>query len=126
MFLTWNSYRTAQIKLHQYIITFLDLLGDLTALFLSPEVIQERRQKSILIIEKMADKILETIPYALGDMWTQDNSLQINRPSTWADALRLLWPLCTVRFSPLMLSRQREVAETALCRIGYRKGFTRR
>lgn len=122
---TWNMYRVVRSKLHESLVTFFGLLGDLSTLLLTPEVIQERLDHSILIVQEMTDEILETIPYAMGDPSIRDEDLQLIRPRAWPDALRLLWPLRIVSFSPIILPRQRGIAKRALCRIGLEMGIRR-
>lgn len=66
----------------------------------------------------MVEEIIEGIPYAFGDPSTADD-LVTSRPRLWSDALRILWSLQLVTWSPLTLPHQTDVARAALKRIGY-------
>jgi hypothetical protein len=122
---TLNLYRGARIRLQHFLISlfnhvekFASPISDLTSL-------NRRRHKNVLTARAMAQEILETVPYALGDSiaTTADNTLPIPSPRSWADALRLVWPLAVVLWSPSGLHHQREMAQAALHRIGWKMGI---
>jgi hypothetical protein len=119
----WNMYRRVRGKLHSSLLEFFGLLGKSQTRLFDHQTILQRRQSSFAIILDMAEGIVNSIPYALGDPSTLEDSFKTTRPRSWSDALRLVSPLRFVSFSPLVLSHQREIANVALRRIGHEMGI---
>jgi hypothetical protein len=122
----WNVYRSTRCRLHQFTINLLDSLttrrqSQLIIDVLPLSSLTQRRQDSIQVLVDMAQEILRTIPYALGSA-TANHSTSPAPPS-WADALRLLWPLAVVSWLPLILPRQREMAQAGLKIMGREMGI---
>jgi hypothetical protein len=119
----WNMYRCLRGKLHSSLLEFFGLLGKSQTRLFDHQTILQRRQSSFAIVLDMADGIVNSIPYALGDPSTLEDNFKTTRPRSWSDALRLMWPLRVVSFSPLALPYQREIANVALRQIGHEMGI---
>jgi len=125
MLAIWNMYRSVRSRLQYSLLELLAFLAKLPAPASNQHSIQQRRQNSVLIIRSMAQEIVDSTPYALGgpDTSTLDDKAHTPRPRSWSDALRLLWPLRLMSWSPLILPHQKEIGQAALRRIGWEMGI---
>jgi hypothetical protein len=118
----WHLYRATRIKLQYSLLELFRHLAKLPNLLFNVDSMQQTNQKSVLIVRETAEEVLKTIPYAIGNLSSQQREVQTSRSRSWSDALRMLWPLRIIAFSPLAFPHQKELARRALRWIGYEMG----
>jgi hypothetical protein len=120
-----NVFRGARSKLQHLLLSLFNHVEKFPHLICDPLSLQRRRYNSVSIVRAMAQEILDSVAYALGDPITTlaDDVPPRSSPRCWADALRLVWPLAIVSWSPIGLHHQTEMARAALERIGQNMGI---
>ncbi|KUJ09759.1 uncharacterized protein LY89DRAFT_740831 [Mollisia scopiformis] len=112
----WNKHRAARILLHQTLLDGLDAMdsGRLSS------INQDQKSISKSVIKEMADFILLSIPFSLGDVPLPPS---LNGPKS-VGGYFLVWSLQVLLRCPSVSDDQQNQAKNALLRIGRRCGLS--
>ncbi|KAK2022549.1 hypothetical protein LX32DRAFT_190958 [Colletotrichum zoysiae] len=116
----WNSWRSAQIKLHHMMLLLTNLVEDAPDCPFSPESLQSRRELCLQVIATSSRDVFNTIPASLGG---NAPSADPRSPTAYYDAVRLIWPLTHLYIIPTTPTHLRVAAREALLRIGTEQGI---
>ncbi|WDK14558.1 hypothetical protein CGRA01v4_05839 [Colletotrichum graminicola] len=116
----WNSWRSAQIKVHHMMILLTNLVEHAPNCPFSPEALQLRRELCLQAIAAASRDIFDTIPTFLGGKAPRADS---NSLTAYNDAVRLIWPLTHMYIIPTTPTHLRVAAREALLRIGTEQGI---
>jgi hypothetical protein len=117
---TWNKHRASRILLHQSLLEGLDARLSSNS---SPDMItsnQEQYEASVLIIEQMADFVLASIPFSLGDVPLPSC---LSTPKS-VGGYFLVWSLQVILRCQYLSEHRRKRASDALLRIGRQCGIS--
>lgn len=115
----WNKQRAARILLHQSLLGALDALVSTSEDDLS-KIYQCQRESSISTMQTMAEFILASVPFSLGDVPLPP---EIRGPKS-VGGYFLVWPLQVILQTPNLPESQRCLAKDALLRIGRQCGIS--
>ncbi|KAL8691426.1 MAG: hypothetical protein Q9218_003344 [Villophora microphyllina] len=118
----WNYHRTGRIILHRHLLVCLDRLQSMVSANLDnfSEEIQSIEKTSLVLIRKLVDDVLSTVPQSVRDV---DNNGKPPKDSTGLTAWRaigsyfLLWPIKIIKSLDQATTEQRKDAQNAFERI---------
>ncbi|KAK1585094.1 uncharacterized protein LY79DRAFT_519565 [Colletotrichum navitas] len=116
----WNSWRSAQIKVHHMMILLANLVEHAPDCPFSHEALQSRRELCLQVIAASSRDIFNTIPTSLDCKAPRADSTSL---AAYHDAVRLIWPLTHVYIFPTTPTHLRVAAREVLLRIGTEQGI---
>ncbi|KAK2060048.1 hypothetical protein LY76DRAFT_615356 [Colletotrichum caudatum] len=116
----WNSWRSAQIKVHHMMILMTNLVEHAPDCPFSPESLQSRRELCLQVIATSSRDVFNSIPMSLGGKAPSADS---RSPTAYYDAVRLIWPLSHLYIIPTTPTHLRLAAREVLLRIGTEQGI---
>jgi hypothetical protein len=115
----WNYHRTARILMHGQLLRCLDRFS-LDVEEMLQIAARQLRQESVIIIQKLADEILSTVPQSLGDIDRDGNirtSASYGSKGSAVGGYFLLWPIKIIKTLDTATADQRTMAKGVFERI---------
>lgn len=116
----WRQmYCSGLVKCYHISQLYINFLSHYRSCPTTPRELELRREYCIQRVRSAAQEILDSIPYTLEPLITNNDK----SPRMLFDAILVIWPLCAVYITPSALPEQIGTAETALMFIGNELGI---